>query len=154
MTGLRHGSTFEALTGFAVLAVAGLFTWYVASSSSIRPSATGYELKAEFLTAHGLAVGTQVHMAGIPIGSVTSLELDPQRLVAVLGLSIEDQYEIPVDSLLIVMQDGMLGDHFLEFRPGGSENPILPGSRIGYGRTQSAVDLATLLSEIVESSAE
>ena len=148
---MKSGSMIEALTGVAVLVATAVFAWFMVDSSPSQSFENGYRMEAELLTAHGVSVGTEVRMAGIPIGQVTALDLDPERLLALLELAISEEYRIPEDSLLVVAQEGMLGNYVLDFQPGGSLEVLGEGSRVGHRNTQSAVDLTTLLSRVVDS---
>ncbi len=72
-------SIAEVLTGAVVLLVAAGFLAYAVAHSG-RSSASGYPLSARFDHIDGLAVGADVRLAGVKVGSVTSETDRPQDL--------------------------------------------------------------------------
>ena len=56
----------------------------------------------------GLAVGTDVRLSGIKIGSVSALALDPKTYQATVHLSIKSDVKIPEDSSIMVTSTGLL----------------------------------------------
>ena len=74
-----------------------------------------------FFTSHfnyteGLEIGSDVVLAGIDVGKVTDLELQNDG-VLVSG-SINNEYAIPSDSILIIRSNGIFGKKSLLIEPG------------------------------------
>ncbi|MFO1176434.1 MAG: MlaD family protein [Paracoccaceae bacterium] len=65
----------EVLTGAGVLAVALGFAAYAGIAGTLHRESGSYQLHASFRSVDGVTVGTEVRMAGVKIGSVTSLTL-------------------------------------------------------------------------------
>ena len=63
----------ETLMGAVVLVVAGLFLAFAYSVTNVRTNG-GYELEARFDRIDGLAVGADVRIAGIRVGSVMRMD--------------------------------------------------------------------------------
>jgi len=137
----------EVLVGAGVLAVAVGFFVYAAGAVGGTGSRGSYELTASFRTAEGISVGTEVRMAGVQIGIVTGMELDPQSFRAETTFSVRDDIELPDDSALAISSEGLLGGSFLEVVPGGSPFVLEEGGAILD--TQSSVSLITLLMRFV-----
>src|ERR1700744_754554 len=73
---MRQNNVAETLIGAAVVAVAVAFlafAYFRTGSGSL----SGYEINAKLAKADGLAVGTDVRLAGFKVGTVTALTLDP-----------------------------------------------------------------------------
>ena len=64
----------------------------------------------------GLEIGSDVVLAGIDVGKVTNLELQDDG-VLVSG-SINNEYAIPSDSILIIRSNGIFGKKSLLIEPG------------------------------------
>ena len=64
----------------------------------------------------GLEIGSDVVLAGIDVGKVTDLELQDDG-VLVSG-SINNEYSIPSDSILIIRSNGIFGKKSLLIEPG------------------------------------
>lgn len=140
-------STTEILVGGAVLAAAIGFVVYTGQTTGFSASAAGYPLNASFRSIEGVGVGTDVRLAGVKIGTVTGIDLNPQTFRADTTFTVIDGIVIPDDSAVIVSSEGLLGGNFVEIVPGGSPFNLEPGSEIED--TQSSVSLITLLLKYV-----
>ena len=139
------GSRFEALVGLLVLAVAGWFLWYLTKDQELFGTESGYEVVALFDSAQGVTVGTQVRMSGVPVGSVSSVALDPDTFFARVEMLVADGIEIPDDSQAIVTAESILGGQFIEISPGGSFDLLAEGGIIAD--TRGYRDLMSSLTE-------
>lgn len=106
-----------------------------------------YPIFAHFQSVSGLKAGADVEMAGVKIGKVESISLDPVRQVAVVKMRIQKGVELTEDVIASVKTAGMIGDKFIKLAPGGSEETLKPGDTIT--ETESAVDLEDLISKYV-----
>ncbi|MEJ6395281.1 outer membrane lipid asymmetry maintenance protein MlaD [Gymnodinialimonas sp. 2305UL16-5] len=136
----------EIATGGAVLAAAIGFFLY-ASGGGAAPQGDTFDLRADFRSVEGIGVGTEVRLAGVQVGSVTALDLNPQTFLAETTFTVSDQFEIPDDSAVAVASEGLLGGYFVEIIPGGSPFNLEDGGQILD--TQSSVSLITLLLRFV-----
>jgi len=150
---MAENSTTEVLTGGIVLAVAVGFFIYAAQVTGFeRDSSGSYALSASFRSVEGVSIGTDVRMAGVRIGSVTGVDLNPQTFRAETSFSIASGIDIPDDSAIAVSSEGLLGGNFVEIIPGGSPFNLEPGGEIID--TQSAVSLLTLLMRFASGSGD
>lgn len=137
-------STTETLIGALVLVTAGGFIAYSAQTIGLSAgSGASYDLRAAFISAEGLTVGTEVRMAGVQIGTVTDMHLDATTYQAVTTLAIDDSIQIPDDSDVKVASEGLLGGTFVEIAPGGSPDLMAAGDEFMF--TQGSVDLINLM---------
>ncbi len=137
----------EVLTGAAVLAVAIGFVVYAAQGSGMLAAPESYPLTASFRSIEGISVGTDVRLAGVKVGTVTDLTLNPTTFFADAEISMRNDVLLPVDSTILVSSEGLLGGNFIEVLPGGALENLESGAEIED--TQGAVSLITLLLKFV-----
>jgi phospholipid/cholesterol/gamma-HCH transport system substrate-binding protein len=137
-----QNSTVETLIGAIVVAVAVGFL-YFAYSTTNAANLSGYDVQAKFQRVDGLAVGTDVKLSGIKIGTVSALMLDPKTYQATVHMSIRNDVKLPDDSSIMVTSTGLLGNSYLSVSPGGSDDMIPAGGSIQ--NTQGSVDLMSLI---------
>ena len=137
----------EIFVGAVVLAAAIGFAVYTASVTGLQSSSSGYELSASFRSVEGVKVGTDVRLAGVKVGSVTGVKLNPETFRADARFTVQDGIDIPDDSAISISSEGLLGGNFVEILPGGSPFNLEPGGEIED--TQGSVSLVTLLMKFV-----
>lgn len=141
----------EVVAGAAVLAVALGFLVYAGQHTGYATTDSGsYSLKASFRSVEGVKVGTDVRLAGVKVGTVTDLTLNPQTFYADATVSVKNGIELPDDSAIVISSEGLLGGNFVEIQPGGSPDMLAPGAEIED--TQGAVSLISLLMKFVSGS--
>jgi phospholipid/cholesterol/gamma-HCH transport system substrate-binding protein len=140
-------SKTETAVGGVVLLAAVAFLVFMMNATGSSGSNTALTLKASFRSADGISAGTDVRMAGVKIGSVTALRLDPESFRAELTLALRDDLKIPDDSGVSVSQEGLLGGSFIEILPGGSDFAMESGAE--FLDTQGSVSLVSLLLKFV-----
>jgi phospholipid/cholesterol/gamma-HCH transport system substrate-binding protein len=143
---MSHTPT-EITVGGIVLAAAIGFAVYAGQAAGLSQGQNGYALSASFRSIEGVTVGTDVRLAGVKVGTVTDVELNPQTFRADTTFSVLDGIEIPDDSAVVISSEGLLGGNFVEIVPGGSPFGFEPGDEISD--TQGAVSLISLLLKFV-----
>ncbi|WP_158932991.1 outer membrane lipid asymmetry maintenance protein MlaD [Acidisphaera sp. S103] len=141
----RHGVA-ETLTGALVLVVAVVFLAYAVAHSG-RTAGTGYTLHARFDHIDGLAVGGDVRIAGVKIGTVTDEQIDPKTFSAVVSLTVRDDIQLPKDTGASIVSESLLGGKYISLSPGGDDADLKPGQTISI--TQSSVSLEELLGKFI-----
>lgn len=139
--------TTEVIVGGAVVAAAIGFVIYASQFSGVSATTGAYDLTASFRSAEGVTVGTDVRLAGVKVGTVTGLDLDPGSFRAVASFSMDDAIRLPDDTSLMVASEGLLGGTFIEVLPGGSSFDYEPGDEVID--TESSVSLISLLLKFV-----
>ncbi len=138
------GQRAEVLTGAAVILAAIGFVVYAGQITGRGTGNVGsYDLKASFRSVEGVKVGTDVRLAGVKVGTVTALTLNPQTFYADATLTVQDQIALPDDSAALVSSEGLLGGNFVELVPGGSVDNLAAGAEILD--TQGAVSIISLM---------
>ncbi|MDP5220292.1 outer membrane lipid asymmetry maintenance protein MlaD [Ruegeria sp. 2205SS24-7] len=140
-------TTTEIVVGGAVLAAAIAFGVYATQTTGLSNSSAGYELGASFRSLEGVTVGTDVRLAGVKIGTVTGVELNPESYRADTTFSVANSIQVPDDSAAVISSEGLLGGNFVEIMPGGSPFYFEAGDQIED--TQGAVSLISLLVKFV-----
>jgi phospholipid/cholesterol/gamma-HCH transport system substrate-binding protein len=134
------GSGLFILLGFAALAYLATQTTSIANFSQ-GPS---YAIKARFTNIGQLKLRAPVKLAGVRIGTVSDIKLEPDKLDALVSLSIDRHYDkIPADSAAAVFTSGLLGDQYVAIQPGGSPENFKDGDEVVL--TQSSVQLEELI---------
>ncbi len=137
----------EILVGAGVLAAAIGFGVYAAQIAGVSGTSSSYPLTASFRSLEGVSVGTDVRLAGVKIGTVTDVQLNPETFRADTTVAMAAGIEIPDDSAIVISSEGLLGGTFVEVMPGGSPFYFEPGDEITD--TQGAVSLISLLLKFV-----
>ncbi|BAU58539.1 outer membrane lipid asymmetry maintenance protein MlaD [Halorhodospira halochloris] len=136
---------------FVVVALAAMLflSLQVSGLVEIRKS-PGYQVSATFDNVAGLRERAQVQMAGVKIGRVETIRLDPQTHQARVVLNIDQRYDsIPADSRAAIYTSGLLGEQYIGIDPGWEDETLQPGDQ--FTETQSAVVLERLIGQFISS---
>lgn len=138
----------EVAAGAAVLVLAGAFAFYAAQGAGLTASSgASYPLKASFRSVDGISVGSDVRLAGVKVGTISNLVLNPQTFMADATVMLRQDIQLPTDSAILISSEGLLGGNFVEIVPGGAPDNLAPGDEIED--TQGAVSLISLLMKFV-----
>jgi len=140
-------STTEITVGAAVLALGVGFAIYAGQIAGVGGGGAGYPLTASFRSAEGVSLGTDVRLAGVKVGTVTGIDLDPQTFRAMTTFTVQNGVSLPDDSSVVISSEGLLGGNFVEILPGGSPFNYEAGDEVLD--TQGAVSLISLLLKFV-----
>jgi len=110
----------------ALAAVVAMVFRFGDIGESLKP---GMPISIILPSAVGILPQTPVHLRGIPIGCVQSLELMRGGKGVEIAVRIDPGFSFPADSTAHVNQS-LLGDAVIEVKPGPGQAPIEPGSRI------------------------
>lgn len=136
------------VAGVVALAI---LAFKVGNLSSYNASET-YSLKASFSNIGGLKTTASVRSAGVLIGRVTDIKLNPERYEAEVTLSIDKRYLFPKDSLISILTSGLLGEQYIGLKPGADDEMLKNGDAIKQSR--SAIVLEDLIGQVVANKAE
>jgi len=148
---MRTNRTLEIGTGlFVLLGFAALFfltTQLPSNGFKLSGGGPSYQVSAEFDNVGDLKSGAPVTLAGVRIGDVQSIRIDPQDFRALVTMRISQQYDqIPDDSDASIDTQGLLGGQYISIGAGGSPTYLKNGSRIEL--TQSALVLENLVNKL------
>ncbi len=139
--------TVHILVGAAVLLAAPLLFFIFLTGDARTGSTVGYELEARYNRVDGVAIGTNVLLAGAPVGKVTRLDFDPEVLQAVVTMTLRDEIKVPIDTAALIVSDGLLGGKFIKLDPGGAEEMLQAGDSFEYA--QDAIIVEAMLEKVV-----
>jgi phospholipid/cholesterol/gamma-HCH transport system substrate-binding protein len=123
---------------FLALKVGNLVSW---------GSTAGYRLEARFDNIGGLKVRAPVKAAGVVVGRVERIRLDPKTYQAVVTLKIDNGYEFTADTIASILTSGLLGEVYVGLDAGGDTKMLGDGTRLT--KTQSAVILEKLIGQFL-----
>lgn len=146
----------ELIVGaFVILGVLAIFflTMRVSNLASQGDTRGGFVVQARFENIGGLKTGAPVSMAGVRVGRVTGIHIDPKSFEAVVSIELGSRYNyLPDDSDASILTAGLLGEQYIGLAPGGSERPLQAGDTIKF--TQSALILEQIIGQFLFSKAE
>ena len=103
-----------------------------------------YRISARFTNVADLRVKSPVKIAGVTVGVVESIVLDPVMFEAVVNMDIATRFnEIPTDTGASVLTSGVLGDRYIGLEPGGAPDMLVEGDELFI--TQSALILEQVI---------
>ena len=102
-----------------------------------------YMLNARFKSVTGLRAGAQVEIAGVQVGQVDSIALDPKDMMAMVRLKVKEAIVLGDDVIASVKTAGLLGDKYILLSPGGSDKILKPGDMII--ETEPVLDIEGLI---------
>jgi len=135
---------FERVAGLFVLAA---FGGAVATTAVVALKKGWFASKVDYVTtfdrAQGLYPGTKVELAGLPAGSVDSVDLQEDNKIRVKFTIFQKfQSRVRSDSVVVTKRPFIIGDKSLEIVVGKADGPGLPkGSLIPSQETVDLMDL-------------
>ncbi len=107
-----------------------------------------YSVSASFDSVSGLKPGARVEVAGVEIGKVDRIVLDPKSGdQAVVYLKIKSGVKITDDVIASVRTSGIIGDKFIKLSQGGSDQYLPDNGKIR--ETESAIDIEELVAKFI-----
>jgi len=112
-----------------------------------------YEIFAKFENIGGLTAKSPVRLAGVNIGRVSSIVIDPEDYTAKVTMKIGAEHSnLPLDSSASILTAGLLGSQYVGVEVGGEEDFMQQGDEIEF--TESAVVLEKLIGQFFLKSTE
>lgn len=110
-----------------------------------------YELRLQAETVSNLKRGSLVLMAGVPIGSVTDIDLESGGKGVVIHVRIQQRYKIHADAEFRIEQLGFLGDQYIGVHPQANAAPMLtPASEVPLGQPFDLQETARSATALVD----
>lgn len=147
---MNNSKWMETSVGiFLLLAIASLlFLAFKASDFSRLDKNNSYIVTAEFDNIGALKPRASVAVAGVKIGQVDAIKLDPQTYRAIVYLRISDRHEnIPVDSSASILTAGLLGANYISIAPGFENQFLSNGGQISD--THPALILEDMIGQLL-----
>lgn len=107
----------------------------------------GYRLEAEFDNIGGLKLRAPVKAAGVVVGRVEAIKLDPRTYQALVTMRLDRGYEFSKDTIASILTSGLLGEVYVGLDTGGDTKMLADGDKIT--KTQSAIVLEKLIGQFL-----
>lgn len=131
-----------------------LMVMKVSGISNLTAAHKNYQVSADFTDIGGLKIRAPVTVAGVKIGEVTDIELQPAALIAKVTMLLNSNNLIPYeDTSARILTQGLLGSNYISIVPGfesedSKEHPYLrEGDKIA--KTQEALILENLIGQFL-----
>ena len=147
---MQPSATRDLIVGLFVaagLAAIGYLSIQVGGLSYKGPG--GLRLYATFDEIGGLKARAPVEIAGVTVGQVVTIGLDPSMRARVT-IDVDPSLKLPSDTSAGIRTSGLLGDQFIALEPGAEEQTLAPGEEIGM--TESALSIERLIGKFVHDS--
>ena len=111
-------------------------------------SQKGYLLSASFNSTTGLRVGSSVEIAGVDVGKVVKISLEPENdFRARVEMRIHENVRFGDDVIASIKTHGLIGDKYVNLLPGGST--VLLDNNDEISETTPMFDLESLIGKFV-----
>lgn len=147
MRALIRENIGEAIVGLLVVILAVWFVIFAWQRTGGGEKAGSIKISAIFPNASGVTSGTDVRVAGLKVGSVTGLSLDPQSFQVKVDIALYPSAKLPADTTAAITSEGLLGSTFIAMNPGGNPTPLKSGDTITD--TQGSMDLMALIGQFI-----
>lgn len=139
---------------FVAIGLAALFflALKVGNLLNFKEQSNGYELLIRFDNIGNLKPRAPVKSAGVVVGRVEKIRLDPQTYQASVRIHLENQYQFPRDTIATIFTNGLLGEQFVGLEAGGDTEMLKDEQEIK--KAQSAIQLEKLISQFMFSQAQ
>jgi phospholipid/cholesterol/gamma-HCH transport system substrate-binding protein len=147
---MQPSATRDLIVGLFVvvgLAAIGYLSIQVGGLTYKGPG--GLRLYAVFDEIGGLKPRAPVAIAGVTVGQVIAIDLDPS-LRARVTLDVDPKLALPVDSSAGIRTSGLLGDQYIALEPGAEDALLATEEEITY--TESALSIERLIGRFVHDS--
>ncbi|MDT8387967.1 MAG: outer membrane lipid asymmetry maintenance protein MlaD [Thiogranum sp.] len=132
---------------FVVAGLAGLFflATRMGEVGAFEPET--WSVEARFTSVSGLKEGSLVELAGVRVGKVRSITLDPDTYEAVVHMNLDRRVALQEDSVASIRTAGIIGDRYVKLSPGGSALTLETGDEII--ETESSISIEELVSKYI-----
>ncbi|GMV09711.1 MAG: hypothetical protein AMXMBFR55_14450 [Gemmatimonadota bacterium] len=109
----------------------------------------GYPLYSRFPWGAGLKQGQPVWLAGVTVGFVDKIELDPRGTI-IATYRIQKQYHVPKGTRATVVPNGFFGDQAIALTPSGAtEEVFAQGDTVPLGMPAAGLTLLTARADTI-----
>jgi len=144
---MQNYKRIELIVGIFVLVGIMSITWLAVKLGGIGGVGTkGYEVVAIFDDAGGVRSGSDVLLAGVIIGKVTSVTLKDNE-EALMILNINPEVNIASDSSVSIRTKGLIGEKFVRVNQGIEEDYLTDGDE--FDDTESPINLEDMIGKYI-----
>jgi phospholipid/cholesterol/gamma-HCH transport system substrate-binding protein len=137
----------EMFVGIFVLVGVASIAWLAIELGGVGGVGTkGYTLTAIFDDAGGVRKGSDVLLAGVPVGQVISVVLKDNE-EAEMTLMINTGVEITSDASVSIRTKGLIGEKFVRVNQGAEEDYLAEGDE--FEDTESPINLEDMIGKYI-----
>ena len=137
----KDATRLGAFLAVCLLGVFGLFAVF----GQMRFGEKTHTYKAEFSNVTGLENGDFVRIAGVEVGQVKKVAIQPDT-TALVEFTADQTVVLTEGSRAVIRYDDLIGGRYLALQEGaGSTKKLKPGDTIPMARTAPALDLDALI---------
>jgi phospholipid/cholesterol/gamma-HCH transport system substrate-binding protein len=131
------GTGLFIVFGFAALVYLATQTTSVVNSHQ----GASYIVDAQFANVGQLKDRAPVKVAGVRVGQVQAITLEPGKDIADVKLSIDRKFnQIPTDSTAVIYTSGLLGDQYVQLQFGNAKNYLADGGHLVLTRSTQPLE--------------
>jgi len=109
---------------FVLLCIAVIAAMSLQVNNDPTVGGKGKHYQALLGNANGIVKNSNIKMAGIPVGIIKDIELEDG--MAKVDLVIRGKLRVATDASIEIKPNGILGDKYIELKPGSPDAPELP----------------------------
>ncbi len=137
----RDATRLGVFLAVCLLGVFGLFAVF----GQMRFGEKSHQYRAEFINVTGLETNDFVRIAGVEVGKVKKVEIQPDT-TALVEFSADDSVVLTQGSRAVIRYDDLIGGRYLALEEGaGGTQKLSAGDTIPLARTSPALDLDALI---------
>lgn len=112
----------------------------------VQTRSSTVHVTAYFPATVGVYEGSEVRLMGVPIGKVTDVQPEGERVR--MELEYDGRYDVPADAKAVIISPSVISDRFVQLTPGydGSGPVLADGGVLGEERTRVPVELDEVFS--------
>lgn len=131
-----------AMVAFVMCCVGVLLYLWLSFGGVVPLRSQGYQVKIRFPEATQLAEQADVRIAGVPVGTVTKIEIGPNNTTEAT-LEMRSRYApVARDARALLRQKSLLGETYIDLAPGDSSNGTIDdGGVLAQSRVAPTVEL-------------
>lgn len=137
---------------FMLIGIAALVCLTIQVGTGSLTGGDTYLIESRFSNAGGLHPGSSVTLAGVTVGCVEDVRMEPSDFSAIVTMRVLADLRLPTDTMASIKTTGLIGDKYVSLSPGADDTYMEPGTRITL--TESAVDLESLIGKMAFGSIE
>lgn len=137
----------EMVVGVFVLIGIICITWLAVELGGVGGlTSKGYKLTATFDDAGGVREGSDILLAGVPVGQVRDVLLKDNEEAEMI-LNIDSGVLITTDATASIRTKGLIGEKFVRINQGSEEEYLAEGDE--FDDTESAINIEDLISKYI-----
>ncbi len=93
-------------------------------------------LVAYFDNSNGIFVGDEVRIAGVPVGEIDKIDVEPMQVK--ISFWLDDQYKVPADAKAVILSPSLVTSRAIQLTPAYTSGPEMADNTV-IGRDRTAV---------------